>query len=426
MSEIAYRPEVSSTLIWAIRAVSLSYLGLQMQDKNLIQNSRDIYGKALLKLNKSLQDPVEGLSSDTLSATVLLSFYEFMTCTEKNSWVRHAGGAGKLIRLRGPDRHRTGFGSSVFLSCRYTLMIEAFNSKKPCFLALPEWKQLSRELQENSEFQSPFQTVREDIFQEVVDIPGYVTEAVESLTNDSYDSIALRGLIRRGHKHRSNYKDLHARLVNTLRDAGQEPTMTTSATNNKMFSYVYQYPSNIVGSYYCSHWSLTIMINIVLIGLERKLSELSSPDPPISQHQPEVDANPLPPNQSGRGLPLLWMLTEKARRATPPITTTVGSPSDYPTMSEDDTAHRRQLYMAENIACARETCKSVESMSMSVFLGPMFLVYALRNALRVFSDENEMQWIIGKLAAISKNFGIAKHEIDVFKQQEAGREATFA
>lgn len=85
LAQLATRTEVSSTLLYAIRAISLSFLGCQTRDENLVQNSRLIYGKTLLKLNKSLQDPLEGLSSDTLSATVLLTFYEMLNCTEKIS-----------------------------------------------------------------------------------------------------------------------------------------------------------------------------------------------------------------------------------------------------------------------------------------------------------------------------------------------------
>ena len=88
LSSIATSTSVSTTLIWSIRALSLSHLGHQVQDKNLIQNSRAMYGKALLYLNNSLQDQEEGLSTDTLCATVLLSFYEIITCTERNAWVQ--------------------------------------------------------------------------------------------------------------------------------------------------------------------------------------------------------------------------------------------------------------------------------------------------------------------------------------------------
>ena len=88
LSSIATSASLSTTLMWSIRALSLSHLGHQVQDRNLIQNSRAMYGKALLHLNKSLQDPEEGLSTDTLSATVLLSFYEILTCTERHAWVQ--------------------------------------------------------------------------------------------------------------------------------------------------------------------------------------------------------------------------------------------------------------------------------------------------------------------------------------------------
>lgn len=88
LSSIAASTSVSTTLMWSIRALSLSHLGHQVQDRNLIQNSRTMYGKALLHLNRSLQDREEGLSTDTLTATALLSFYEILTCTERNAWVQ--------------------------------------------------------------------------------------------------------------------------------------------------------------------------------------------------------------------------------------------------------------------------------------------------------------------------------------------------
>jgi hypothetical protein len=34
------------------------------------------------------------------------------------SWITHAGGAGRLIQLRGPDRHRSGFDCAMFMAAR--------------------------------------------------------------------------------------------------------------------------------------------------------------------------------------------------------------------------------------------------------------------------------------------------------------------
>ena len=424
---MASRVEVSSTLIWAIRAISLSHLGRQMQDRNLIQNSRNMYGKALLKLNQSLQDPVEGLHSDTLSATILLSFYEMMACTEQNSWVRHAGGAGNLMRLRGPDRHRSGYDSTIFLACRYTIIVEAFQTKKSCFLAEPAWRQLSWELRERSELQSPFYAACEEVFHVSAEFPGYVAEALKCMTGSPSDVTLLRDLISQGHHHRACHKRVQARMAESLKEAGQEPFLAPSAKEDTVFPMVYQFPSNLVGSHYCSFWSLMIVFNMVLIRLEAKLSNFSTPQP-VSHHSspqtPSIDSrgSPSAPLHGNNKSPL-GSLIEQGRRTASSLDTTVtptiisaDSPSAYPTMSESDTAARRQLYMTESIECARQTCRSVESMCLSMFLGPLFLVFALRMALRVFSGEAEMEWTLEKLNGIGKTFAIAKIEVEVFRE----------
>ena len=81
LGQMAQRSKRSPALVWAIRAISIAQLGKKASDEALTQTSRRVYGKALMKLNEALQDRDEGLSSDTLSATVLLSIYEIFNCT---------------------------------------------------------------------------------------------------------------------------------------------------------------------------------------------------------------------------------------------------------------------------------------------------------------------------------------------------------
>ena len=47
-----------------------------------------MYGKALLRLERTLQDPIDGLSTDTLSAIAILYFYEMLTSTQRFAWVQ--------------------------------------------------------------------------------------------------------------------------------------------------------------------------------------------------------------------------------------------------------------------------------------------------------------------------------------------------
>jgi Fungal specific transcription factor domain len=90
------------------RAVSLARLSLLYRNPNLMHESRKLYGRSLVLLNKALSDQRQGRSSETLSATILFSFYEMFSSSHEtsagyDSWVKHAGGAGALMRLRGPN-----------------------------------------------------------------------------------------------------------------------------------------------------------------------------------------------------------------------------------------------------------------------------------------------------------------------------------
>lgn len=435
LSQIASRLDISPSLTWAIRAISLSQLGRSVQDRNLIHNSRNMYGKALLKLNKALQDPVAGVSSDTLSATVLLSFYELLNCTEQNSWIRHAGGAANLMRLRGPERHRTGFDRAVFLASRHAFVLQAFSQSEECFLNTPPWRKLSLEIAETSP-RSPFNDTREEYFQELITLPGWKSEAMAYLQEGSQDREVVEDLVRRGHTHRSNWKAIWARVSDALREAGQGPTTIASPSNDKLFPNVYEYPSANVASYYCSYNAILSVLNVLLIGLEAKLSSLATSQQSSRQSSEARDSRQVSPladaatdaarvalNIEGPGKrafmartidslperfssPELWSVYSS--RGGPSTTTAAASPKDFPTMSAGDTISRRSMYLVENINCAREICKSVEDVEKSVFLGPLFLIFCLKTALRILRSPEEYAWILNKLERLGKRLGVAQ------------------
>ena len=451
LTQLATRNEVSSTLLHAIRAISLLFLGRQARDENLMQTSRLIYGNTLLKLNKSLQDSAEGLSSDTLSATVLLTFYEMLNCTEHNSWVRHAGGAAHLMRLRGPARYRTDFDKAVFQACRYSMVIESYVTGKSCFLSSPLWRQLSQEIHDSLPRRDAFDDAREAFFQEIVHHPGYVTESVDYMASGGQDRSVLQDLVRRGHMHRSNHKAIHKRCAEALRDVGQEPTEVPSSVHDEVFPVVYQFPGILVASFYCTYWSLLKVLNIALIGLEAKLSALDSAGQ-ISRNQMTptqmlaarnmlfnrenltriVVAESLPAENTAASTPSRIPIVAGSRespatlpdrtssspfkdavvgtRSSESQTPDVGSPTDYPTMSPSDTAKRRKMYMAENKYCAHQICKSVEKLSTAAFLGPIFLIFSMKACNRMLEDPKEKEWVVRKMKLLAKTWGLAKDE----------------
>ena len=436
--QLASRTEVSSTLLHAIRAISLSFFGRRAGDKNLVQNSRLIYGKALLKLNKSLQDPIEGLASDTLSATVLLTFYEMLTCTERDSWIRHAGGVARLMQLRGPNRHRTGVDREIFLASRFSLVVQSYQTGKPCFLSSTSWRELSREIHNSSPKQSAFDDAREDYFQEILHHPEYVMGSVRYMASGGRNRSVLQDLVRRGHMHRSNHKAIYDRFIDAWREAGQEPVEVPSSVDDKVFPIVYRFPGILNASYFCCYWSLLKVLNITLIGLEAKLStiettgqrfqeqitpaqRLAARNVQLSRENltdvivaestaPEEFKSAAPASEStfiGSGSDRKTLQDRTLSRASESAISAAGSPTDYPTMSPRDTAKRREMYMAENKHCAQQVCKSVEDVSTSAFLGPIFLIFSMMTIGRMLDDAKEKQWLVHKMRELGRTWGLA-------------------
>ena len=448
LAQLASRTEASSTLIHAIRAMSLSFLGRQARDENLVRNSRLIYGKTLLLLNKSLQDPIEGLASDTLSATVLLTFFEMLNCTEHKSWVRHAGGAARLIQLRGVERYRTDFDKALFLACRYSMVTESYHTGKGCFLSAAPWRKLSQEIHESSHWKSASEDAREAFFQEIVHQPEYVMDSVNYMASGGRDRSVLQDLVRRGHMHRSNHKAVHRRFMEALRAEGRGPTEVPSSAGDKVFPVVYRFPGILVASYFCSYWSLLKVLNITLIGLEAKLSAVESTCQDSREHitpaqmlaarnmqlSPENlssvvvaesatsqdvgstavasennvlgggSAIRILPDRTSSSAVIEQALSIRSSESLLPAATSL---TEYPTTSPRDTAKRRQMYTAENQYSAQQICKSVENVSTSAFLGPIFLTFSLRVVSRMLKSPEETEWVVRKLEILGTTWGVA-------------------
>ncbi|KAI9889111.1 MAG: hypothetical protein M1814_005772 [Vezdaea aestivalis] len=126
----------------AAQSVITSYFGRLTSNTSFKHAGRKFYGQALQSLGSCLQHKTMGLSSETLAAVVLLNSYEMINCTSPNSWFHHAGGASRLIQLRGPQRHRKGFAYDILVGVRPFLIVEALAMSKPSFLCKVEWKEL--------------------------------------------------------------------------------------------------------------------------------------------------------------------------------------------------------------------------------------------------------------------------------------------
>lgn len=328
----------------AVRAVSLVHLGRVHQNETFVQVSRQFYGRALKLLNQSLSDQTKGMATETLSATILLSFYEMLASDSNDSWVRHAGGAGALMRIRGPNRHLHGIDCDVYLAYRHTIVIDAFQRDEACFLAQPEWQQMARQVHEHlrSSTVSPERLeifdLAEEFYCENVHIPGTFRDArnlfnVRQLLTPEQYALLEAPVLERCKQHRAKLKSINMKFRADLERLGL--STVTLPTDDPVFPTQYIYTNVFVGSTHVGYWTILLLLNLVLKGMEK---------------------NSAPEN--------------------------VG------------------LYLMENLEIARDICRSTQFMMGSSFLGPFFLIFALRLCLMVFEPGVERDWVIRKLIQI--------------------------
>ena len=395
LAQVARKPERSNALTEAMRALSLSHAGRTTKDTAWIKKSRSLYGKALYNLNTALQDSGEGLTSDTLSATLLLSFYEIFDCTSGFSWVQHAGGAGKLIRLRGPERHRTGFDREVFLACRYFILLEASQRRQPCFLGEPGWRQLLHDIR-TDQGPSKLDNTDEDFFEEIVVCPEIFHDSYKVIADPNASQGDISKVYSQSIASRAEIRNAHRRMSKFVAGTETEIVKCISSTKDEVFPNKYEFPDISIAWLFCTYLTVMCAMDVCIMGLEAKLAGLYHPSSPTNRGDPLLPFDPLgttPPRVLLNEWGAAWDAAYK-----------LGNEHGC---------------LAEMATYAREICQSVDYLSRAPFLGPLFLIFSLRMALRMPISRREKTWILEKLEDASQTMGLAGTEVQRYHVQQA-------
>lgn len=140
---LAHLPSHTPALATAITAVTLSRLAAlaSPDDRTLQHRSLAAYTTGLWQLQKALWSHTEMYLDDTLAACLLLALYELMECPGGNhiGYVTHQDGAARLVQLRGPERHREGFGHALFVAYRHGAILLGLKRHEPSFLGEERW-----------------------------------------------------------------------------------------------------------------------------------------------------------------------------------------------------------------------------------------------------------------------------------------------
>ncbi|EXJ60446.1 hypothetical protein A1O7_04599 [Cladophialophora yegresii CBS 114405] len=356
----------SKLLDTTIRAVSLVHLGRVQQSEVFVQESRRFYGNALRLLNKALTTDTDGMSTETLSATILLSFYEMFASDSNDSWVRHSGGAGLLMRLRGPTRHLSGLDRDVYLAYRHTIIIDAFMRDEPCFLAEPQWLEMAERIHNDlrasgiADERLEIFELAEEFYLEHVQIPTtlrdarHLEESKRKMTPDQY-AAHTELVLARARLHRANLKSINLRFRAALMRNGLETS--SMDTMDPVFPKQYVFANVFVASQYIGHWTIMLILNLILKDNEKEFA-------------PE----------------------------------------------------KNSLYLMENREMCRDICRTTPFMLTSSFLGPFFVIFALRLCLMVFEPGQERDWVVRKLTQIGDTHMKMAADIPTFEPEHSLQE----
>lgn len=136
---------------WGLRSVGALQMGRALQDHRLVHASREMYGRALFHLARTLNNPALVTADTTLAAAILLGGYEMANVTGEKAWMLHSRGISHLYQLRGAQAHADGMGRTLLLSFKGFLVYEALLNGERCFLEDDEWKQIIPQMIEDEQ-----------------------------------------------------------------------------------------------------------------------------------------------------------------------------------------------------------------------------------------------------------------------------------
>ena len=340
----------------AVRAVGLAHVGTLHGSDRFLAEARPYYGSALRMLNSAIQDVDTGMSNETLSATMLLSFYEMFAGENNDSWIRHAGGAGALMKIRGPNRHRYGFEREIFMAYRHTIIIEALHKDEACFLKEPEWLQLARDIHEDMR-KTDIAAAHMDLFdlaerfyELMLDMPTLMYEArnLRIAKEEQKDKFATTkafkdDLLHRSHECRSALKTFFTQFEHCLARIGY--VWTSYVSGDHVVPIYYDFPNVFISSTCNGYWTVLLVLNGMLMELERSSS-----------------------------------------------------------------SDRVEMYRVECHDLATEICRATAYQLTSSFIGPFFTTFALRACIPFLRESEARTWVIEKLFEIgSTHMSMAKH-----------------
>lgn len=201
----------------AICCLSSVYLAHLTQDPVLLRTSRRMYGIALGEMIRALPKKEQSNSDNMLCTAMMLSVYEMYAQTSRDAWVVHSDAVKRLMRNRGTEAHKTGFGRSCWIAFRGFHVATAIYQSEPCFLDSEEWQRYAAEVM-TEDAEKPgewaaYAVISDKAFIEITKCPRYISQTRDILSGKTrFVPTEVEQLMQRIEKTSSRLHSLAAEL----------------------------------------------------------------------------------------------------------------------------------------------------------------------------------------------------------------------
>ncbi|KAE8150218.1 putative C6 finger domain protein [Aspergillus avenaceus] len=261
-----YLPSVygkNKTLDCAIKCFSAHHIGTMTGNDRPVLYARRTYVEALNRLQRSLCNKIESLSSEILCAVLLLCLYELFTNkNDSTSWMKHAKGLGQFIQIRGCHRYQDTFDHAMLHASRGIIVMHSVFANERCFLNSDDWHFIMRNRPDTS-LPANFFSLVEDMFAYLTAMPSLVHEFLRIIKADPATPEAKLGrskLLEQALHMQQNLLVWYNTFTNTV----PLPTETLSATGDTLHPIVYYFPNVDIATIYCAYYSYMALIHAIL------------------------------------------------------------------------------------------------------------------------------------------------------------------
>lgn len=195
-----HRVKSGQAFDWALRSLGCLQLGRTHGDQRQVIASREMYGRAIQRVVRALNNPSMAAADSTLAAAILLGTYELANRTEQKSWMLHSRGISTLLRLRGAKAHTQGLARTLLVSFRGFLVFEAFTLGEHCLLEGPEWRAIIPDAMAEEERRGKVSRLGELIeyaFHEIAQCPGFLARTRVLVASDEISMGEREDLVQR-------------------------------------------------------------------------------------------------------------------------------------------------------------------------------------------------------------------------------------